>query len=266
MSLSVGDIATRLRIHPRQVEAIEREDLAALPAPAYVRGFVRNYAKELRMDPAPLIESLNRMIAPAQGDAGLSAAPLLQVEERSRLSRAVVITVAVGALLLFAVVGWLTTRNRVAHAPAAPEASAAGSAVPAGASAEPARPDQGQGQAASVPAATAPLPGSVVPPAVAPSPSAAQTPAVSAQAAGGTGEATLTFRFRAAAWVEVKQADGQVLLSQVSPSGSERTVSGRPPLSLTIGNAPHVSVEFRGQPVDLQDFTGPNSVARFTLK
>jgi cytoskeleton protein RodZ len=124
LSLSVGDMAARLRIHPRQIAAIEREDLAALPAPAYVRGFVRNYAREVRIDPEPLVESLNRMIAPPAVAQPLAASPLVQVEERSRLSRAVVIVVAIGALLVFALVGWLTTRDRSATKIASTEVAA----------------------------------------------------------------------------------------------------------------------------------------------
>ena len=57
--LSVEQAAGRLRLHPKQLRAIEAEELQALPAPAYVNGFVRNYARELGMDPGPLIEDLN---------------------------------------------------------------------------------------------------------------------------------------------------------------------------------------------------------------
>ena len=43
--LSITDIAATLRLHPNQVRAIEQEDLARLPALAYVRGFIRSYAR-----------------------------------------------------------------------------------------------------------------------------------------------------------------------------------------------------------------------------
>jgi cytoskeletal protein RodZ len=63
--LSVGDMAARLRLHVKQVRAIESEDLAHLPEAAYVRGFVRSYARSLGLDPGPLIDDLNSKLAPA---------------------------------------------------------------------------------------------------------------------------------------------------------------------------------------------------------
>src|SRR5271165_4128759 len=57
--LSVEQIAARLRLHPKQVEALEREEFDRLPAPAYVSGFVRNYGRELKLDTSVLLEDLN---------------------------------------------------------------------------------------------------------------------------------------------------------------------------------------------------------------
>ena len=64
--LSVTDIAAQLRLHPNQVRAIEQEDLARLPAPAYVRGFIRSYARMLKIDPAPLLTDLNLKLEPVR--------------------------------------------------------------------------------------------------------------------------------------------------------------------------------------------------------
>jgi len=62
--LSVGDMAARLRLHVNQVRALESEDLARLPEAAYVRGFVRSYARSLGIDPAPLVDDFNSKLAP----------------------------------------------------------------------------------------------------------------------------------------------------------------------------------------------------------
>jgi hypothetical protein len=51
LGLTVTDVAARLRLHPNQVRAIEQESLAKLPEAAYVRGFVRSYARVLNLDP-----------------------------------------------------------------------------------------------------------------------------------------------------------------------------------------------------------------------
>lgn len=48
--LSIGDVATRLRMGVRQVDALERADYSALPTGTFLRGMVRNYAKLVHVD------------------------------------------------------------------------------------------------------------------------------------------------------------------------------------------------------------------------
>lgn len=55
MGWTVEQVAEQLKLAVRQVVAIEAGDYAALPSPAVTRGFVRAYAKILRLDPAPLV-------------------------------------------------------------------------------------------------------------------------------------------------------------------------------------------------------------------
>ena len=48
--LSIGDVATRLRMGVRQVDALERADYVLLPTGTFLRGMVRNYAKMVHVD------------------------------------------------------------------------------------------------------------------------------------------------------------------------------------------------------------------------
>lgn len=53
--LSLSEIASRTRIARHLLEALESERWSELPAPVYVRGFIRLYAREVGLDPrAPL--------------------------------------------------------------------------------------------------------------------------------------------------------------------------------------------------------------------
>ena len=49
--LSIDDVAQQLKLAPRQVQALEDDDYARLPGRTFVRGFVRNYARFVRLDP-----------------------------------------------------------------------------------------------------------------------------------------------------------------------------------------------------------------------
>lgn len=57
--LSIERVAQETRISARFIDALETEQFHLLPAPVYVRGFLRSYANYLRIDPAPLLARLD---------------------------------------------------------------------------------------------------------------------------------------------------------------------------------------------------------------
>jgi cytoskeleton protein RodZ len=74
----------------------------------------------------------------------------------------------------------------------------------------------------------------------------------------------LRFRFSGPSWVEVKDAEGKVLLSQHSAAGAEHVIEGTPPFYVVIGDTTKATVEVRGENYDLGPHTRQN-VARFTV-
>ncbi len=67
MGWTVEQVAAQLKLATRQIVALEADDYAALPEPAVVRGFIRAYAKLLRLDAAPLVA----LIAVDEGEVKL---------------------------------------------------------------------------------------------------------------------------------------------------------------------------------------------------
>lgn len=55
--MSVVEVAAQLRLSVRQVEALEADDFGRLPGTTFLRGFIRNYAKLLQLDPGPLLDA-----------------------------------------------------------------------------------------------------------------------------------------------------------------------------------------------------------------
>jgi cytoskeleton protein RodZ len=55
MGWTVEQVADQLKLAVRQVVALEAGDYASLPSAAVTRGFVRAYAKLVKVDPAPLV-------------------------------------------------------------------------------------------------------------------------------------------------------------------------------------------------------------------
>ncbi len=110
--LSVTDIAATLRLHPNQVRAIEQEDLARLPALAYVRGFIRSYARVLNVDPEPLLSDLNAKLAPVRESVvdGMAADfAAARAAGRERMFPQWAIGIALVILIALGVIGWQTT-------------------------------------------------------------------------------------------------------------------------------------------------------------
>ncbi|MEV4781393.1 helix-turn-helix domain-containing protein [Burkholderia sp. LMU1-1-1.1] len=68
MGMSVEQIADQLKLAPRQVVALEAGDYASLPNMAVVRGFVRAYAKVVKLDPTPLVAMIE-VISPTSPEA-----------------------------------------------------------------------------------------------------------------------------------------------------------------------------------------------------
>lgn len=54
--LTLADVQDKTRINSRFLAALEQGDYNKLPTPVHVRGFLRNYARFLGLDPQPLVE------------------------------------------------------------------------------------------------------------------------------------------------------------------------------------------------------------------
>jgi len=253
--LSVGDMAARLRLHVNQVRAIEGENLALLPEPAYVRGFVRSYARSLGLDPAPLIDDLNAKLAPATDSVvdGIARArdySPVRAAAHERASRSLVLGLSLVGLVALGALGWYATRQPrpeavPAPAPAAAPASTAAPAAPAAATEAPGTDSASAGSDAQPAAATEPAP----------------APSQPMDEAG----ALLLLSFSGSSWVEVTDASGKVVVSQTAGAGEAIQPVGKPPFSVVIGDAAKATVKVRGAAFDLEPVTRAN-IARFTVK
>ena len=75
--LSLDAVAQQLKLGVRQVQALEDDNFAALPGRTFVRGFVRNYARLLKLDADAVLAAL----------PGSSAAPALEARRCTRPRR-----------------------------------------------------------------------------------------------------------------------------------------------------------------------------------
>ena len=260
--LSVTDVAATLRLHPNHVRAIEQEDLTRLPALAYVRGFIRSYARVVNLDPEPLLADLNAKLAPVREsvvDGMATDFAAARAAGRERMFPQWAIGIALLILIALGVIGWQATLQPAPDRQAPPEVMAVPAAAPRAPAAS-AVLDTATPAATSESAAT---PAAVVEPVPAPADVAEPTVASSVTASGAA--PTVLLRFNGVSWAEVTDRSGKILLSQLSSAGAEHALDGELPLTVVIGDANFASVEVRGAAFNLQPFTR-NNVARFTVK
>lgn len=65
----------------------------------------------------------------------------------------------------------------------------------------------------------------------------------------------VTVRFDADCWIQLTDANGQVLASGLRRQGNVVDIAGKKPLQLRLGYAPGVRVSFNGRPVNVQAYT-----------
>jgi cytoskeleton protein RodZ len=281
---SVPDVASHLKLAPRQIDAMEADNYAALPTMVMTRGFIRSYAKLLGLDANALLATISPAIAAQPASSAVHSQLSTPFSEsrfslmgRSKFAYKWLVVLAVLLLLLAVAIrldvlpglqaklqslaekSAATTTAAAAStednasSPAATEIQAADAAANAALTAAP----------VSAAAVAVPAPASAAVVSDAPVSAAPISVAPANPAATSGGE--LSLNFRQDSWVEIKRADNTVLISRLVKAGSTEAVDMSQPVNVIIGNLAGVDATLRGAPLDLKVGSKTN-VARLNLK
>ena len=227
--ISVEEIAAATKIRKGFLEALERNEFGALPAPAFTRGFVRAYARYLGLNPEEMVdryiffersarEGINEMPTPLISND--SAALQKLRESRDRTRRTSIALIVVGVLAVAAAVIWFFMFR--SHKSTQPSARAGVPAV------SPA-PEMAPSTTTSTPAPSV-------------SPAGSQ-----AQAAASTAPMTLTLKAIENTWVDL-QSDGRPVLTGEVTAGETKTFQAANDFKFaTIGNAGGLTLSLNGR-------------------
>ncbi len=270
-------IAAQMRIEPKVIEALERDDYTRLPAAVFVRGYLRAYAKLVGLAAEPLVDAFDQRTAHVPPPLVLPAAVGPDIESRSGYARWVVLTLALLSLLLF-YQWWHLEGGKTAPVTAVPKPSTPAPAqkteivaetpivVPTTEAGTPlenlyAAPSDESGLGEVTAAAPAPAPATAGGTVQTTQPATVSEPQTMPVAPTGP----LVMRFNADCWVVIRDAGGRALLQGLIKSGARHVLDGKPPFQITLGNSPAVEIEYLGQRFDQSSYTGPSRIARFTL-
>lgn len=274
-NLSVADVAHQLKLSVSQIEALEAGAFTKLPGPIFVRGFIRNYARLLKLDPEALLRSIEPGMPSSSPTAEAPPSqdiPFPPAETRRWPWYAMAVLLLIGVLAAYEFY-WNEPEFAVVKTPPAAEVVAVSptAAVPVASSpvataSEPAPTMSGPTEAGSTASAASTLTQGAK---TADKTVAALQPVTAAASDDDRlpqpGERPLQFVFDRESWVEIRDGSGKIIFSQLNQSGSKRRVYGKPPLSVIVGNAHGVRLTYNNAPVDLERHTKVD-VARFTLE
>lgn len=281
--MSVEEVSRQLRLSAQQIDAIEQDAYEKLPGRTFLRGFVRNYANLLQLDPAALLITLPESAHPvsAPENKPLHAKQISFSSERKKprsysLPVVVIITILmVSAYFILGKQNLQRNQNEESATSQQPEKSATGNMtkelqlpVPLPASAKaPAEPiSEQQSTSAKTDSASVEIPLNLKPalataeskPAI---PASEATPPLDDPTIGH-----LQFKFSTDSWIRVVDGAGVNLVEQIKKAGSEHAVSGKKPFAIILGNAAGVNLTYNDKEIDVSSYKNQGGTARFTLE
>jgi cytoskeleton protein RodZ len=258
--LTQQQAADTLNLDPMVVIALEANDFAALGAPVFVKGHLRRYAALLGLAEDETVAAYERSKLQVQEPTLVPKSRLEMAPVRGKPRWPWVIGGAVSFLAAAALIAYLSENGLPwvdgPDAPAdvsvpVPAPESAGAARPVVAAATPGDP--------AATAATTGAASSATTPATTTTDPASPAPALQ------PGQVSLQLRFNADSWVEVFDGAGRAVIYDLGKAGSERTVTGTTPLSVTIGNVGAVAVAINGRPVTVPPRAPGELLARFSI-
>jgi len=261
LNLSREEVAKELRLGVEVIIALEEEDYEQLGVPIFVTGYLRNYARLLRIPVEPLLAAYGQIqveVPTLVADAARKPSP-----SYSKLIVKVA-TLLIVLVLIAGIVSWIQNQDfdfstllsspsetvneqSVETMPALPELGTPDEAP----SLEPAPTASSEEPVASSPPPALEI--SSEPPS--PPVQAESTDEVSNQALISVSEDS---------WVEIEDADGKRLIYELLRAGKQYQTIGKAPFKVFLGNAKAVRIEYNGEPIEVDKYRRGN-LARFRL-
>lgn len=283
--IDIDRIAALLHLRLQVVEALEADRYDQLPDPVFVAGYLRNYARVLGIDASSIVDDYKSRVPDLESALALAPTQTDREPETksggllARLATLVLFGAAVGLLALWWQGQRVNPAGEQGSSPTAastdqttPETASAATGIAAASTAGPVTTDQTTATAADTQPESRTDTTSPTPTVPAVPPQAGTTSEATADDDFGTartatapsGPGRVELEFTGASWIDVRGADGKLVLNGEMRAGDRHVLNGQPPFKLVIGNSAATRMTVDGQPFDLQPRARGN-VARFTF-
>ncbi len=256
--LAIAQVAAELHLGENQIDALESERFELIGAPVFVRGHLRNYASLLKLDSDQLLGHMDSL-GSDPNPAAVSTEVEMAMERDKRIRR---ISLAAGFLVsmivLFYVGLWIV--EQVNDLYGAEPAGTPQIAIPKAARSESA------GDAERDSAGDAALPIDLPPAATGIAETVEESPDAEPPVTVALSTKQVTVRFNRESWIEAYDARGQRLIYEMGAAGSQRTLTGVPPVEIFLGFADGVEILVDGEPFALQNARRRGNTAQITIE
>lgn len=278
--MSIGDVSRQLRLSVQQIEAIEKENYEKLPGRTFLRGFIRNYANLVQLDPIPLLQLLPEstpVISTYERtpfkNKQLSFASNRESSGNNRLIIVIILIIAiVGAYFIFendlsiktTDITFASDEEKFESGTASveiqlPLSKTVKTAVSSQTSQRletSERVNSEKNSEAELDTKTEAIPEKSNP----------VIQGTEKPTAIPSDSGNLYFKLTGDSWIKVVDGTGASLFEQLKKNGSEQVITGKRPLSIVIGNALAVNLTYNDKVIDIASYKRQDGTARFTLE
>ena len=253
-------LSANLKVPVRQLAALEADEYPTDQSPVFARGIAASVCRQLRVDPAPilaLLPSSSNYLEPHGAVRYANTGPVdLGTLRRAPFEvPAKAVVAAVVMLVVIAALIWLPSPTQWTGLAGQPEAVAV--LAPEASENTNANPNANPDGPSSLPGAAVLSPSELSPAA-----SDSAQPSVSTAVAAMP---ELVFIAQNVSWIEVRDAQKQLIWNGVLNAGETKRVPTALPVSVVVGRADAIQLSVKGQAFDLKPHTLVNT-ARFEVK
>ncbi|QLE86220.1 DUF4115 domain-containing protein [Shewanella sp. Scap07] len=292
-SLSIEQVAKSLNLRPGIVKGIEDNDFDDMGSTIYVKGYIKNYARLVCAEQTVVDQCVAKQFPPIADPEMQSFSR--KTSRQARDGRFMLVTYLIVAILLALLVLWWVQKSNMLsgidfskptveevaeinaqdttdpqmpaegmqHASITPNAFDIVEQVAAGSDATEAD-DAAMSNDSAVQMATQDVAAQDAAPSQQATHQDAEQSAASQIAMSDSSLGQLSLVLDGDCWIQVKDAQGKVLINDLKLAGSEHNVSGQAPFNITLGAPQVVQLKLNDQPVNLAQYPS-GRVARLTL-
>ncbi|PIT19127.1 hypothetical protein BGI32_00160 [Snodgrassella alvi] len=248
--LSVGEVAERLKLPARQIEAMESGSYKGLPEAVFIKGFLNSYARLLELDEKELKQYLQQIFPSGNGHSASDnykvASTELDFQDRPLRRHfphwlVVVLVVILIGIVVYAWQSKSASENARQTATSSQEVSVQAASIGDVAASNIRVVPMTASEQTNTQAAYAGTNASQA--------NGASTGMAAASQPVVTGAEALVIKLKNRTWLQVSDKSGKVLIGEIVDAGSTHQFSGGAPYKVILGYTLGASIQFAGKDV-----------------